>query len=206
MTPQTAPWIILFLPLVMAAGILFLGGKSKVLSAGLAIIGALVACALSWWLFLLSQSPQWSERVAAEAERECEGPAEGLSDRMVATRAVIEEAIRLYPPLAAISREAIAPDELAGHPIAAGTTVVIAPYVLHRHRRLWQNPDLFDPTLVEHETPVEHVPVRDRVQRGVRGAVPTVTRRSEAWEPPWRGESSRRRSSVAWPGPIACPA
>jgi len=104
------------------------------------------ANALSWSLFLLSQSPEWGERVAAEAERERDGPPDGLSDRMVATRAVIEEAIRLYPPLAAVSREAIGPDELAGHAIAAGTMVVIAPYVLHRHRRLWQNPDLFDPT------------------------------------------------------------
>jgi cytochrome P450 len=104
------------------------------------------ANALSWSLFLLSQSPQWSERLAAEAEREFDGPPEGLSDRLVATRAVIEEAIRLYPPLAAVSREAIRPDELAGHAIAAGTMVVIAPYVLHRHRNLWENPDLFDPT------------------------------------------------------------
>ncbi len=52
MTPQTAPWIILFLPLLMAAGILFFGARSKALSAGLAILGALVACGLSWWLFL----------------------------------------------------------------------------------------------------------------------------------------------------------
>ncbi len=43
MTPQTAPWIILFLPLIMAAGILFFGQRSKVLSAGMAILGALVA-------------------------------------------------------------------------------------------------------------------------------------------------------------------
>ena len=56
MTPQTAPWIILFLPLVMAAGILLLGQKSKALSAGLAILGALVACGLSWWLFLAHAS------------------------------------------------------------------------------------------------------------------------------------------------------
>jgi cytochrome P450 len=101
---------------------------------------------LSWSLFLLSQSPEWSERVAREAEREHGGASEGLADRLTDTRAVIEEAIRLYPPLAAISREAIGSDELAGHPIAPGTTVVIAPYVLHRHRRLWENPDLFDPT------------------------------------------------------------
>jgi cytochrome P450 len=106
------------------------------------------ANALAWSLFLLSQSPEWSERVAAEARREL-GPGrarEGVVDRLVETRAVVEEAIRLYPPLAAISREAIAADEFAGETIAAGTTVVIAPYVLHRHRRLWDDPDLFDPT------------------------------------------------------------
>ncbi len=105
------------------------------------------ANAIAWSLFLLSQSPEWSERVAAEAQRELSsgrGPA-GVADRLTETRAVIEEAIRLYPPLAAISREAIAADELAGETIAAGTTIVIAPYVLHRHRRLWDDPDLFDP-------------------------------------------------------------
>ena len=69
-----------------------------------------------------------------------------MVDRLVETRAVVEEAIRLYPPLAAISRQAIAADELAGEPIAAGTTIVIAPYVLHRQERLWDAPDLFDPT------------------------------------------------------------
>jgi cytochrome P450 len=106
------------------------------------------ANALAWSLFLLSQSPEWSERVAAEGERELgAGRArEGAADRLVETRAVIEEAIRLYPPLAAISRAAIGPDELAGEPIAPGTTIVIAPYVLHRHRRLWGDPDVFDPT------------------------------------------------------------
>src|SRR5205807_6293658 len=106
------------------------------------------ANALAWSLFLLSQSPDWSERVAAEARRELGpgGARDGVADRLVATRAVVEEAVRLYPPLAASSREAIAADVLAGGTIAAGTTIVIAPYVLHRHRRLWDDPDLFDPT------------------------------------------------------------
>jgi cytochrome P450 len=106
------------------------------------------ANALAWSLYLLSQSPEWSERVAAEARRELGAghPREGAADRLIETRAVIEEAIRLYPPLAAISREAIAADELAGETIAAGTTIVIAPYVLHRHRKLWGEPDVFDPT------------------------------------------------------------
>jgi cytochrome P450 len=58
---------------------------------------------------------------------------------------VIEEALRLYPPIAAISRVAIAPDELAGQPIAAGTMTIVAPYLIQRHRLLWERPDEFDP-------------------------------------------------------------
>jgi cytochrome P450 len=91
---------------------------------------------LTWSLFLLSQSSEWRRRVAAEAEREIAGPVAGLADRLVETRAVIDEAARLYPPIAAISRVAIAADELAGARVKRGSMVVIAPYVLHRHRLL----------------------------------------------------------------------
>lgn len=100
---------------------------------------------VTWSLFLLSQSPEWAECVRAEAERELEGDAQTLADRLVNTRAVIDEANRLYPPIAAISRSALGDDELVGHPIRRGTMVVIAPYVLHRHRTLWRAPDRFDP-------------------------------------------------------------
>jgi cytochrome P450 len=100
---------------------------------------------LTWSLFLLSQSPQWRHRVGAEAERELDGPVAGLADRLVETRAVIDEAARLYPPIAAISRVAIDADELAGERVKRGSLVVIAPYVLHRHRALWRDPDVFDP-------------------------------------------------------------
>ena len=98
-----------------------------------------------WSLFLLSQSPTWRERVRAEADRELDGDVEGIADRLVETRAVIDEANRLYPPITAISRSALGPDELAGQPIKRGTLIAIAPYVLHRHRALWDNPDGFDP-------------------------------------------------------------
>jgi cytochrome P450 len=101
---------------------------------------------ISWSLFLLSQSAHWQERVVAEAERELGGGVDGLAERLVETRAVIEEAIRLYPPLAAISRAAVAADELSGCHMRPGSMVVIAPYVLHRHRLLWERPDEFDPT------------------------------------------------------------
>ncbi|WP_426435568.1 cytochrome P450 [Bradyrhizobium genosp. P] len=103
------------------------------------------ANALSWAIFLLSQSPRWRERVAAEADRELAGPIAGIADRLIETRAVIEEAMRLYPPIAAISRVALGRDDLKGEPVSPGSLIVISPYVLHRHRLLWNRADVFDP-------------------------------------------------------------
>jgi cytochrome P450 len=100
---------------------------------------------ITWSLFLLSQSPEWRQRIQAEADREFGDGRGNMADRLVETRALVEETNRLYPPLAAISRAALGPDELAGQRIRRGTMVVIAPYVLHRHRALWTKPDCFDP-------------------------------------------------------------
>jgi cytochrome P450 len=101
---------------------------------------------ITWSMFLLSQSPEWRKRVEAEAQREMRGPVAGLAERLVDTRAVIDEAIRLYPPIAAVSRVAMGEDELAGRPVKRGTLIVIAPYVLHRHQLYWRNPNTFDPS------------------------------------------------------------
>ncbi|MCL2453410.1 MAG: cytochrome P450, partial [Alphaproteobacteria bacterium] len=101
--------------------------------------------ALTWSLFLLSQSPQWQDVLAQEASDVLAGPAENQVARLIKTRAVIEEAMRLYPPAASMSREAIGPDDLAGRRIRKGTLVIVAQWVLHRHRRLWADPDCFDP-------------------------------------------------------------
>lgn len=100
---------------------------------------------LTWSLFLLSQSPQWREQVEAEVDRELRGPVEGLAERLVVTRAVIDEAVRLYPPISALSRIADGSDVVGGHEVKRRTLIVIAPYVLHRHRKLWDRPDVFDP-------------------------------------------------------------
>jgi cytochrome P450 len=83
--------------------------------------------------------------VAREAAQALSGPATAMAERLTVTRAVIEEAIRLYPPIAAISRVALGPDELGGVKVRRGSLVVISPYVLHRHRALWEEPDAFDP-------------------------------------------------------------
>lgn len=103
------------------------------------------ANALSWSLFLLSQSPEWRERVEVEADRELDGPIENMAERLVVTRAVIDEATRLYPPIAALSRAARGADELGAEKVAPHNLIIIAPYVLHRHRLLWDAPETFDP-------------------------------------------------------------
>lgn len=104
------------------------------------------ANALTWSMFLLSQDATWQSRVAWEGQRVLDGGGDdALADKLVYTRAVIEEALRLYPPIAAISRVAVAGDELAGEHVPAGTFVIVAPYVVHRHRLLWDRPDEFDP-------------------------------------------------------------
>lgn len=103
------------------------------------------ANAITWSLYLLSLAPHWRKRITSEAQRELTNPSDSVVERLVDTRLVIDEALRLYPPLAAISRVALAPDRLAGVPIRKNTLIVIAPYVLHRHRQLWSQPDVFDP-------------------------------------------------------------
>ncbi len=102
---------------------------------------------LSWVLFLLSQDEAVRARVEAELD-------DVLGDqrlsaahlpRLVFTRAVIDEALRLYPPAPYMSREAIADDVVGGISVPAGSIVVTAPWVLHRHHLLWTDPDLFRP-------------------------------------------------------------
>jgi cytochrome P450 len=104
------------------------------------------ANALTWSLYLLSQSPDWRARLEAEADREIgSGEDDTLADRLAETRAVLEEAMRLYPPAATLTREAIEPDILVGRRIKRGMRVVVSPYLVHRHRLLWRDPDLFMP-------------------------------------------------------------
>jgi cytochrome P450 len=102
--------------------------------------------AMTWAIYLLSQSPEWRERVAEEADRVINGSVDSVFDVLVQTRAVIEETLRLYPPVVGITRTALRRNELAGRTIERGTMVVISPYVLHRHYLLWRNPNSFDPS------------------------------------------------------------
>jgi cytochrome P450 len=105
------------------------------------------ANALTWTLYLLSQAPDVRERVEAEVDAVLgDGTMEpGALDRLVFTRAVLDEAMRLYPPVPYMSRTPIADDRIGDLKIPRGSYVAIVPFVLHRHRTLWEEPDAFVP-------------------------------------------------------------
>lgn len=105
------------------------------------------ANALSWSLYLLSQAPQVRARVEAEVDGvlgdRCIAPDDVSS--LVYTRAVLDEAMRLYPPVPFMSRSALRDDRIGTLKIPRNSLVTIAPWVLHRHQRLWDKPEAFDP-------------------------------------------------------------
>ena len=99
---------------------------------------------LGWALHLISRAPEVADRLKAEADA-FDPTQAGWADRLPWTKAVIEEAMRLFPPAPTLARIALAPDEIGGQVIPAGTTVIISPWVLHRHERLWDDPAAFRP-------------------------------------------------------------
>jgi cytochrome P450 len=106
-----------------------------------------VAVALTWAIFLLSQVPHVREAVEAEVDARLKdgAPMADMPSKLVWTRAVIEETMRLYPPAPMIGRMSRSEDSLGGERFPAGTTILISPWVLHRHARLWNDPDMFEP-------------------------------------------------------------
>jgi cytochrome P450 len=116
------------------------------------------ALTLFWSLYLLASAPAEQNRVAEEvAAIDLSIEAAGAALPKVAyTRAVVNEALRLYPPAAAIARVAIADDRVDGAAIPGGSLVMISPWVLHRHVRLWNDPDAFDPSRFVGDKPPAH--------------------------------------------------
>src|SRR5258706_594924 len=116
------------------------------------------ALTLFWSLYLLASSPADQERVAAEVGAIDLGPdaaAEALA-KLPYIKAVVSEALRLYPPAFAIARMATGPDRLGDVAVPRGALVMISPWVLHRHRRLWKDPDAFDPARFLTDAPLPH--------------------------------------------------
>lgn len=103
------------------------------------------ARALGWTFHLLAHAPSVLARVRAEADRPLPDDPCAWADAAPWTRASLEEAMRLFPPAPGFTREAIGHDEVLGVPVRPGTVVLITPWVIHRHRRLWAEPEAFRP-------------------------------------------------------------
>ncbi len=105
------------------------------------------ASALAWTLYLLAMYPDWQDRVAEEATREFEPEKIYFSTlkRLRLARDVFREALRLYPPVPMMVREATQCEHFRDRDVPPGAQIVLSPWHLHRHERIWERPDEFDP-------------------------------------------------------------
>jgi cytochrome P450 len=103
------------------------------------------ASALAWALYLLALYPDVQARVAAEAANLGDAPDFGAVSKLKYTRDVFREVLRLYPPVPMMVRENRCPEEMRGRQVAAGAQIVLSPWHLHRHERIWDRSDEFDP-------------------------------------------------------------
>ncbi|WGS20892.1 MULTISPECIES: cytochrome P450 [unclassified Bradyrhizobium] len=110
------------------------------------------ATALFWALYLLALDPPTQEQLAAEVSSVA---AAGTLDieRLKFTRAVMDETMRLYPPAFLIARAADGPDTISGLPVRKHDVILIAPWLLHRHEKLWRDPNAFVPARFMTGTP-----------------------------------------------------
>ncbi len=105
------------------------------------------ASALAWALYMLALHPEWQDRLAHEAAEVCgpDGPSFADVGRLRVARDVFRETLRLYPPVPMMVREAACPERFRDRDVPRGSQIVLSPWHLHRHERLWDRPDDFDP-------------------------------------------------------------
>jgi cytochrome P450 len=105
------------------------------------------ADALTWTFYLLDRHPEVRGRLEGEVDEVLDGRDPTVEDlaALPYTRMVIQEALRLYPPIFLFARWSRGADEVLGHPIPANANVMVSPYVLHRNPDVWFEPERFDP-------------------------------------------------------------
>jgi cytochrome P450 len=107
------------------------------------------ALALTWTFYLLAKHPQIETAARAEIAAVTGGAAVNSAhlDELALIRQIVMESMRLYPPAGAIGRIAMRDMTIGGHlDVARGTLVLIPIYAIHRHHRLWEAPEIFDPS------------------------------------------------------------
>jgi cytochrome P450 len=112
------------------------------------------ASTLAWALYLLARQPGLQEEVRQEVRRAWgdRDPEYGDTRQLSLTHNVFRETLRLYPPIAFYLREAAQATCLRGKPVAQGDMVVVSPWLVQRHRGLWERPDEYDPHRFETES------------------------------------------------------
>jgi cytochrome P450 len=115
------------------------------------------ATAMNFAWYLVSRNPQAEQRLHAEIDALPDQRLWSFEDarQLRYTRALIEESMRLYPPVWLLTRRALAPDTLSGHALPGGTDVMFSPYVIHRHPQHWDAPQDFRPERFLAEDPRE---------------------------------------------------
>jgi cytochrome P450 len=105
------------------------------------------ASALAWTLYVLATNAAASASVRAEVRGALGGRAPGADDlpALVRVRRVVDEVLRLYPPTWITARTPLRDDRIRGYRIAAGSTVLLSPFVTHRHPAFWPEPERFEP-------------------------------------------------------------
>ena len=105
------------------------------------------AATLTWVWYLLAQHPEVERRLHAEVDQVLGGRRATLSDvpRLVYTKMIVSETLRLYPPVWLLPRRTIEPDRLDRHDIPANSDVLVCVYTIHRHPQFWDEPERFDP-------------------------------------------------------------
>ncbi|WP_343447735.1 cytochrome P450 [Micromonospora schwarzwaldensis] len=105
------------------------------------------ASTLSWALYLIDRHPEVRHRMREEAITVLGDRLPTFDDlgRLRYTAMVIDEVVRLYPPVWILPRKTLAEDVVGGYHVPAGVDVLICPYTLHRHRDFWDRPEEFDP-------------------------------------------------------------
>jgi len=105
------------------------------------------ATALTWTWYLLATHASILHWARTEVERVLGKRVLTFADvaHLNTTRTVIEESMRLYPPIWALVRHVVADDEIGGFHIPRGSMIVLVPFVTHRHPGVWPEPDKFDP-------------------------------------------------------------